>query len=165
MGGSGPARPVTFKNAEFLSSYASVAGLSGLWSEAGSQAPRPAPSDTEFYWAKADGAFKRVLSFFESPDRELMSADYELLAGLSEFYGDVLAYHTAWGKDCENEGLYNGFLAFTAEVFNEAFRALAENRTAKIIAYAGLLEDLAKVFETVKQYCFKLHSKVTSATG
>jgi len=24
---------------------------------------------------------------------------------------------------------------------------------------------LAKVFETVKQYCFKLHSKVTSATG
>jgi len=142
-----------------------VAGLSGLWSEAGSQAPRPAPSDTEFYWAKADGAFKRVLSFFESPDRELMSADYELLAGLSEFYGDVLAYHTAWGKDCENEGLYNGFLAFTAEVFNEAFRALAENRTAKIIAYAGLLEDLAKVFETVKQYCFKLHSKVTSATG
>jgi hypothetical protein len=132
---------------------------------AGSQAPRRAPSDTEFYWAKIDGAYKRVLSFFENPDRDLISADYELLAGLSEFFGDMLAYHTAWGKDCEGEGLYNGFLALSSEVFAEAFRALADNKAGKIIAYAGLLEDLAKVFETVKQYCFKLHSKVTSATG
>ena len=169
VGQSGPAWPVTFKNPEFLFSYASVAGLSGLWkeagSQAGSQAPNRAPSDTEFYWAKVDGAYKRVLAFFESPDRDLISADYELLAGLTEFYGDMLAYHTAWGKYCEGEGLYNGFLALSAEVFAEAFRILADNRTGKIIAYAGLLEDLAKVFETVKQYCFKLHSKVTSATG
>ncbi len=165
VGQSGPARPVTFKSPEFLSSYASVAGLSELRISAGSQAPKPAQSDTEFYWAKIDGAYKRVLAFFESPDRDLMSADYDLLAGLTEFYSDMLAYHTAWGKDCENEAFYNGFLAFTAEIYAEAFRVLADNKTGKIIAYAGLLEDLAKVFETVKQYCFKLHSKVTSATG
>ena len=142
-----------------------MAGLREAGSQAGSQAPKPALSDTEFYWAKADGAFKRVLSFFESPDRDLTSADYELLAGLSEFFGDMLAYHTAWGRECEGEGLYNGFLALSSEVFAEAFRALADNKTGKIIAYAGLLEDLAKVFETVKEYCFKVHGKATSATG
>jgi len=169
VGQSGPARPVTFKNAEFLFSYASVAGLSGLWkeagSQAGSQAPRRAPSETEAYWARVDGAYKRVLAFFESPDRDLAPADYELLAGLSEFFGDMLAYHTAWGKDCEAEGLYNGFLALSSEVYAEAYHILADNRTAKIIAYAGLLEDLAKVFETVKEYCFKLHGRSSTATG
>ena len=142
-----------------------MAGLSEAGISAGSQAPKRAPSNTEFYWAKIDGAYKRVLAFFENPDRELMSADYELLAGLTEFYSDMLAYHTAWGKNCENEAFYNGFLAFTAEIYAEAFRVLADNKTGKIIAYAGLLEDLAKVFETVKQYCFKLHSKVAGATG
>ena len=139
--------------------------MSELGIPAGSQAPRRAPSDTEAYWARVDGAFKRVLSFFENPDRDLISADFELLAGLAEFYGDMLAYHTAWAKDCENEGLYNGFLALMSEVFAEAFRILADNKTGRIIAYAKILEDLAKFFETVKQYCFKLHSKVTSATG
>jgi hypothetical protein len=139
--------------------------MSELGIPAGSQAPRRAPSDVEAYWARVDGAFKRVLAFFENPDRDLTSADFELLAGLSEFYGDMLAYHTAWAKDCENEGLYNGFLALMSEVFAEAFRVLVDNKTGKIIAYAGLLEDLAKVFETVKQYCFKLHGRSTSATG
>jgi len=134
-------------------------------SQASGQAPKPAPSDVEFYWAKVDGAYKRILAFFESPDRDLTSADYELLAGLTEFFGDMLAYHTAWGKECEGEGLYNGFLALMSEVYAEAFRVLADNKTGKIIAYAGLLEDLAKVFETVKQYCFKLHGRSSSATG
>ncbi len=165
VGQSGPARPVRLKNPEFLFSYVGVAGLSEVRISAGSQAPKPAPSDTEFYWAKIDGAYKRVLAFFESPDRDLASVDYDLLAGLTEFYSDVLAYHTAWAKDCENEAFYNGFLAFVAEVYAEAFRILADNRTGKIIAYAGLLEDLAKIFETVKQYCFKLHSRVSGATG
>jgi hypothetical protein len=132
---------------------------------AGSQAPRQAPSDTEFYWAKIDGAYKRVLAFFESPDRDLISADYDLLAGLTEFYADMLAYHTAWGKECESEGLYNGFLALSAEVYAEAFRILVDNKTHKIIAYAGLLEDLAKIFETVKQYCFKVHGRTSGGTG
>jgi len=88
--------------------------MSELGIPAGSQAPRRAPSDVEAYWARVDGAFKRVLAFFENPDRDLISADFELLAGLSEFYGDVLGYHTTWGKDCENEGLYNGFLALSS---------------------------------------------------
>ena len=120
---------------------------------------------TEFYWARIDGAYRRVLAFFESPDRELAPVDYDLLAGLTEFYSDLLAYYTAWGKDCENEAFYNGFLAFTAEIYAEAFRILADNKTGRIIAYAGLLEDLAKIYETVKQYCFKLHGRSSSATG
>jgi hypothetical protein len=132
---------------------------------AGTKAPRRAPSDVEAFWAKLEGAYKRVLSFFENPDRDLISADYELLAGLTEFYGDMLAFHTAWAKDCENEGLYNGFLALMSEVYAEAFRALAENKAGKIIAYAGLLEELAKVFEVVKEYCFKLHGRSSTATG
>ena len=115
--------------------------------------------------AKTDGAYKRVLAFFENPDRDLAPVDYELLAGLTEFYSDMLAYHTAWGKDCEAEGLYNGFLALSSEVFSEAFRILADNKTGKIIAYASLLEDLAKIFETVKEYCFKLHGRSSTATG
>ena len=134
-------------------------------SEAGSQAQKRALGDVEVNWARIDGAYKRILAFFENPDRDLAPVDYDLLAGLTEFYSDLLAYHTAWGKDCENEAFYNGFLAFTAEIYAEAFRILADNKTGKIIAYAGLLEDLAKIYETVKQYCFKLHSRVSGGTG
>ena len=139
--------------------------MSGQKTEAKSMTSVLTSSGTEVNWARIDGAYKRILAFFENPDRDLASVDYDLLAGLTEFYSDLLAYHTAWGKDCENEAFYNGFLAFVAEIYAEAFRVLADNKTGKIIAYAGLLEDLAKTYETIKQYCFKLHSRVSGGTG
>jgi len=161
VGQSRPARPVTFKNPEFLFSYASVAGLSGLWreagSEAGSQAPRRAPSDTEFYWARVDGAFRRVISFFESPNRDLMSLDYDFLSVLAKVYADILAFHGVNAKRCENEALYYGFLAYTAEVFAEAYHILAEQQTGRIWVYMRLLEDLEKAFGQVEDACIRLH--------
>jgi hypothetical protein len=134
-----------------------VAGLSEPGKEAGSQAPNRAPSDTEFYWARVDGAYRRVLSFFESPNRDLMSLDYDFLSVLTKAYADILAFHGVNAKRCENEAFYYGFLAYTAEVFNEAYHILAEQQTGRIWVYMRLLEDLEKAFRQVEDACIRLH--------
>jgi hypothetical protein len=140
-----------------------VAGLSEpgkeAGSQAGSQAPNRAPSDTEFYWARTDGAFKRVLAFFESPNRDLISLDYDFLSVLAKAYADILAFHGVNGKRCENEAFYYGFLAYTAEVFNEAYHILAEQQTGRIWAYMDLLEDLEKAFKKVQDVCLKIYPR------
>jgi len=159
VGQSGPARPATFKNPEFLSSYARVAGLSEAGISAGSQAPKRAPSDTEAYWARVDGAYKRVLAFFENPNRDLISLDYDFLSVLTKAYADILAFHSVNARKCESEAFYNGFLAYVAEVFAEAYHILAENQTGRIWVYMGLLEDLEKAFRKVEDTCIRLHPK------
>jgi len=163
VGQSGPARPVTFKNPEFLFSYASVAGMSEAGSEAGTKASGQASvltsSGTEVNWARVDGAYKRVLAFFESPNRDLMSLDYDFLSVLTKAYADILAFHGVNAKRCENEAFYYGFLAYTAEVFNEAYHILAEQQTRRIWAYMDLLEDLEKAFKKVQDVCLKIYPR------
>ncbi len=165
VGQSGPARPVTFKNPEFLSSYASVAGLSELGSQAGSQAPRRAPSDVEAYWARVDGAFNRVLAFFESPNRSLTPMDFDFLAGLSSAYADMLAFYSTWAKDCGNEGFYKGLLAYSAEVFAHAYKALAGDEIGKAFTYIEVLDDLKQILDKMFKRCKDLHGRISSGTG
>ena len=130
-------------------------------SEAGTEAQKraslPASSGTEVNWARIDGAYKRVLAFFENPNRDLMSLDYDFLSVLTEAYADILAFHGVNAKRCENEAFYNGFLAYTAEVFAEAYRILAGNQTGRIWVYMRLLEDLEKAFRKVEDACIRLH--------
>jgi len=131
--------------------------MSELGIPAGSQAPRRAPSDIEVNWARVDGAYKRVLAFFESPNRDLMSLDYDFLSVLTKAYADILAFHGVNAKRCEKEAFYSGFLAYTAEVFAEAYHLLAEKETGRIWVYIRLLEDLEKEFGKVEDACIKLH--------
>ena len=132
--------------------------MAGL-SEAGISAGSKAPSDTELYWARADGAFRRVLGFFENPSRDLTSLDYDFLSVLAKAYGDISAFHNIWAKKCENEAFYNGFLMNIAELFAEAYRILAGSQTERIWVYMKLLEDLDNAFEGVQEACMKLHPK------
>jgi len=161
VGQSGPARPVRLKNPEFLFSYASVAGLSEQKAEAGAEAKSMTSaltsSGTEINWARVDGAFRRVISFFESPNRDLMSLDYDFLGVLAEAYADILAFHGVNAKRCENEAFYSGFLGYTAEVFAEAYHILAEQQTGRIWVYMRLLKDLEKAFREVEDACIRLH--------
>jgi len=114
-------------------------------------------SEENVNWVRVDGAYKRVLSFFENPNRDLMSLDYDFLSVLTKAYADILAFHGVNAKRCENEALYSGFLAYTAEVFAEAYHILAEQQTGRIWVYMRLLEDLEKAFGQVEDACIRLH--------
>jgi len=135
--------------------------MSEAGSEAGTKASGQASvltsSGTEVNWARVDGAFRRVISFFENPDRDLMSLDYDFLSVLAKAYADILAFHGVNAKRCEKEAFYSGFLAYTAEVFAEAYHLLAEKETGRIWVYIRLLEDLEKEFGKVEDACIKLH--------
>ncbi len=161
VGQSGPARPARLKNPEFLFSYVGVAGLSevgsGARAEAKSMTSALTSSGTEINWARVDGAFRRIISFFENPNRDLVSLDYDFLGVLAQAYADVLAFHGVNAKRCENEAFYSGFLGYMAEVFNEAYHILAEQQTGRIWVYMKLLEDLEKAFREVEDACIRLH--------
>jgi len=135
--------------------------MSEAGSEAGTKASGQASvltsSGTEVNWARVDGAFRRVISFFENPDRDLMSLDYDFLSVLAKAYADILAFHGVNAKRCEKEAFYNGFLAYTAEVFAEAYHLLVEQQTGRIWVYIRLLEDLEREFGKVEDACIKLH--------
>ncbi len=169
MGQSGPARPARLKSPEFLFSYASVAGLSeprtSAGIPAGSQAPRRAPSDVEAYWARVEGAYNRVLAFFESPSRSLTPMDYDFLANMTSAYSDILAFYNVWAKECENEGFYKGLLAYSAEVFAYAYHVLANDEVNKVLAYAEVLNNLGQILNQMFEKCKKLHSRISGGTG
>jgi hypothetical protein len=114
-------------------------------------------SEENVNWVRVDGAYKRVLSFFENPNRDLVSLDYDFLSVLTKAYADILAFHGVWAKKCGKEAFYNGFLAYTAEVFAEAYHILAENMTGRIWVYMDLLENLEKAFKKVQDACLKIY--------
>ena len=114
-------------------------------------------SEENVNWVRVDGAYKRVLSFFENPNRDLMSLDYDFLSVLTKAYADILAFHGVNAKRCEKEAFYSGFLSYTAEVFAEAYHILVEQQTGRIWVYMRLLEDLEKAFRQVEDACIRLH--------
>jgi len=138
--------------------------MSGQKTEAGTEAKSMTSvltsSGTEVNWARIDGAYKRVLAFFENPNRDLVSLDYDFLSILTKAYADIYAFHSVWANKCGNEGFYYGFLAYTAEVFAEAYRILANNMTGRIWAYMELLEDLEKAFRKVQNTCERIYPKL-----
>ena len=142
-----------------------MAGLSEAGSQAGSQAPRRAPSDVEAYWARVDGAFNRVLAFFESPNRSLTPMDYDFLAGLASAYADIMGFYNVWARDCENEGFYKGLLSYTAEVFAHAYKVLAGDEIGKAMAYIEVLDDLKQILDKMFKTCKKLHSQISGGMG
>jgi hypothetical protein len=142
-----------------------VAGLSEAGSQAGSQAPKRAPSDVEAYWARVEGAYNRVLAFFESPSRSLTPMDYDFLANMTSAYSDILAFYSVWGRDCENEGFFKGLMGYVAEVFAYAYHALADDEVNKVLAYAEVLNGLEQIVSQMFEKCKKLHSRISGGTG
>ena len=114
-------------------------------------------SEENVNWVRVDGAYKRVLAFFENPNRDLVSLDYDFLSVLTKTYAYVMAFHSVNAKRCGNEALYNGFLAYMAEVFAEAYHVLAEDMTGKKRVYMDILEEMEKVFGKVQDACIRLH--------
>lgn len=142
-----------------------MAGLTEAGSGVENKAPVRAPSDVEAQWARIEGAFNRVLAFFESPNRTLMPMDYDFLAGLAAAYAEVLGFYNVWAKDCENEGFYKGLLSYTAEIFAHAYKVLAGDEVGKALAYIDILDSLKDVLDKMFKKCKQLHNHVTGGTG